>query len=1824
MIKKFLFTITILLYCVSSAYAQDIRGPFIIEEGDTSPSVSMPWKLIMDNGSVTNNGDGTVTHSIAGFGDTRYLKLDEILKDIVAGVGLSGGENDCLPGADADVTLTFDATELDALTWDAGSLASITWTWNLSAGDPSFVFGNDTITTGVNTWYFSDLGNMIVSVDSTDASNSELRLMRTGNADIDWRAQATADDLNFDSSADDGSSWTTRGAFSTSNFTLSDIDFRIKTDSKKAYFGGGDDSYFEYQDTLGLYCNPNAVTAGDIFAIDGHMGMRNGQELRFYDAGNSNYVGFEAPALAADQIWILPSADSAGFFKSDGGGNLSITTIDMSDDTNLTVTAPITLTDDDVGINVLKDIVTSSPLSGGENDVLPGADADLTISIADADDDGSTKGAASFDNTDFDAVGGNVTIVDDGHSHTTTSISGLDISDDTDLAVTAPITLTDDTVGIDVLKDLVTTSPLSGGTNDVFPGADADITIAIADADDDGATKGAASFDNTDFDATNGNVTIVDDGHLHTTTSISGLDISDDTNLTAGDHITLTDDDLDVDDDFLLNNGDVGTGVYDFGGTTSFEIHNAADVSGNTGEGMISWDSDDDKLYVGDGAAVLEIAGSVLTQEEVEDYAGALVANATGTHTAITITYQDATNDMDFVVSADISDNTNLVAGDHITLTDDTLSVTDDTIDGTELVDSPDLDADLYIESTFYIGHAGGAHAGEVMIGGNAPAAPFHINSAVNVLEYLQTTDSTGEGYAGIFFTSPTDGTGDYGLIAYLNAGYGNFRNNALEYLNFHHGGFQNWYVENASGVGYWMILDGDGQLGVNTFSPGYRIECNGTFQADDYYSGDETQGATATVSGLVFKDGLYTSGALADDFLLNDGDTGTGVYDFGGTTSFEITNAADVSGNTGEGMISWDSDDDKLYVGNGAAVQEIGGVVLTQEQVDDYVDALINDGDSVHTNITITYDDPNDAMDFVIDDVFILNTGDIGTGVYDFGGATSFEITNAADVSGNTGEGMISWDSDNDKLYMGNGVAVQEIGGTVLTQEQVDDYVDELINDGDSVHTRITITYDDADNAMDFVVDDMNDDQPDNDGEVPDDITISSSNVVSSAVGFDAIGAVDLDYGSADVTDHTFITDGTGTAEIVLPAGSIDGTEILDDTIDSADYAALSIDAEHLAADIIDETKIADDGVDSEHYNNDSIDDVHINWGSGATQVDTDDVPEGSTNLYQLTQEEVDDYVDALINDGDSVHTRITITYDDANNAMDFVVDDMNDDVPESGDFGNAGDLDADGTITDGNVVEADLKAVNAAVDEDILTYESTTGDFEWHTPSEIITAGDNLTWDGTTLDATSALTQEQVEDYAGGLVSNATGTHTGIDITYQDATGDMDFVFDATELDAVTWSDGASATITHTWNLSAGDPAFVFGNDTITTGVNTWHFSDTGDMEVAIYSTDANDAELSLMRTGNADIDWNMINADDFLIFKSSATDGAAWATRGYFSTSNFTVSGIDFRIKADSKKGYYGGGDDSYFEYQNALGLYCNPNAVTAGDIFAIDGHMGVRNGQEIRFYDAGNSNYVGFEAPALTGDTVYIWPATDGAGALTSDGGGNLSWGAAPGDDLGDHVMDQNLETNGNWISSDGDNEGIFVQADGDVGIKSSTEDARLHVYDDSNGARYALLVEATGTNTELISCENINGNTIFEIRQDDAANDDGFVRISDNAGTSTWQFSTFGDSFVNNSQKFGFQDTGPDALVEIAENGTTPFMISNGAAGDGNFVIVTTSGDIGVNDTTPSYKVDINGTLRAIDYYSGDGTQGITQSETGVTDFDIVIKDGLITSFTKNN
>jgi len=69
------------------------------------------------------------------------------------------------------------------------------------------------------------------------------------------------------------------------------------------------------------------VAADSSVTLDNaYFGIANNNELRFYDDG-ANYVGFEAPALDANKIWVLPNADGGAgeLLLTDGAGNLGWT-----------------------------------------------------------------------------------------------------------------------------------------------------------------------------------------------------------------------------------------------------------------------------------------------------------------------------------------------------------------------------------------------------------------------------------------------------------------------------------------------------------------------------------------------------------------------------------------------------------------------------------------------------------------------------------------------------------------------------------------------------------------------------------------------------------------------------------------------------------------------------------------------------------------------------------------------------------------------------------------------------------------------------------------------------------------------------------------------------------------------------------------------------------------------------------------------------------------------------------------------------------------------------------------------------------------------------------------------------------------------------------------------------------------------------------------------------------------------------------------------------------------------------------------------------------
>jgi len=70
-------------------------------------------------------------------------------------------------------------------------------------------------------------------------------------------------------------------------------------------------------------------TGTGILNLSGNTVMTSQSDLRFGDADNSNYVGFQAPAtVSSDLVWTLPSVDGSAsqFLQTDGSGNLVFAT----------------------------------------------------------------------------------------------------------------------------------------------------------------------------------------------------------------------------------------------------------------------------------------------------------------------------------------------------------------------------------------------------------------------------------------------------------------------------------------------------------------------------------------------------------------------------------------------------------------------------------------------------------------------------------------------------------------------------------------------------------------------------------------------------------------------------------------------------------------------------------------------------------------------------------------------------------------------------------------------------------------------------------------------------------------------------------------------------------------------------------------------------------------------------------------------------------------------------------------------------------------------------------------------------------------------------------------------------------------------------------------------------------------------------------------------------------------------------------------------------------------------------------------------------------
>jgi len=327
------------------------------------------------------------------------------------------------------------------------------------------------------------------------------------------------------------------------------------------------------------------------------------------------------------------------------------------------------------------------------------------------------------------------------------------------------------------------------------------------------------------------------------------------------------------------------------------------------------------------------------------------------------------------------------------------------------------------------------------------------------------------------------------------------------------------------------------------------------------------------------------------------------------------------------------------------------------------------------------------------------------------------------------------------------------------------------------------------------------------------------------------------------------------------------------------------------------------------------------------------------STTDNELTQEEVEDFAGALVATG-GTKTGITVTYDDANGNMDFVVASQTDENFTTADHAKLDGIEASADVTDATNVTAagalmdsevtNLAAVKAFDGSDYATAaQGTKADSAQQPPSEGAFAnGDKTKLDG--IEASADVTDTANVTAAGALMDSELTDLAGVKgvtiSTLQVKPSEGAFADgDKTKLDAIE----ASADVTDATNVTAAGAlmdsectnlaALKAINQGLATG-NDVQFNDltvAGDLTVTGTTTSINSTDLDVtdklisINKGGADA----ASANGGGLFISGANESMTWDngnSRFNFSddlhaAGNFTLSGtVDGRdVASDGTK-------------------------------------------------------------------------------------------------------------------------------------------------------------------------------------------------------------------------------------------------------------------------------------------------------------------------------
>ena len=255
-----------------------------------------------------------------------------------------------------------------------------------------------------------------------------------------------------------------------------------------------------------------------------------------------------------------------------------------------------------------------------------------------------------------------------------------------------------------------------------------------------------------------------------------------------------------------------------------------------------------------------------------------------------------------------------------------------------------------------------------------------------------------------------------------------------------------------------------------------------------------------------------------------------------------------------------------------------VAGTALN-EYIADTVGAMV--GSNTETGITVTYEDGDNTLDFVLGTITSLGT--ISTGVWQGTAIASSYIAadaiTGAKIADNAIDSEHYTDGSIDNAHLADdAVGADELAANAVVNASIASgaAIDMDKLDGDSLGTAIT----------DFAQDDL--------------VILSDTSDSGNLVKMTASNFEDAIFGNVS-GDATVAAGGA----LTIANQAVENAMLADDAVDSDEIAAGAIDLAHMSVNSIDSDQyvdgsidnahIADDAIDSEHYAAGSIDTAHI-----------------------------------------------------------------------------------------------------------------------------------------------------------------------------------------------------------------------------------------------------------------------------------------------------------------------------------------------------------------------------------------------------------------------------------------------------------------------------------------------------------------------------------------------------------------------------------------------------------------------------------------------------